>query len=254
MILRCFLNQTNVGEEIMGVKRAKKPKVLKGNAGGSRTRNLTEIVRNDILDGAIPADSRINEVRLASELNVSRTPVRAVLQALLGEGLVEYKHNRGYFVRRFDLAEILDAFEMRALAEGLSARLAAERGLSTSDEVELEAALRMADEAMAFKDLEKARIAYSSANERFHAIVQGAARSHLVSDVISLCYRIPQTVTKNVMAFTIEHAQTRIEQHRLIYQAIFSRKPKEAEALMFEHVIGIRRDIARAFSLKSANQ
>lgn len=234
----------------MSVKSAEKADGSKGSAGNPVPQNLTELIRNDILDGALPADSRINEVRLASEFNVSRTPVRAALQTLLGEGLVEYQQNRGYFVRKFELAEILDAFEMRALAEGLSARLAAERGLLPSDEVTIEDALRDADEAMTFEDLENARIAYSAANERFHGVIQSAARSLLISDVISLCYRIPQTVTRNVMVFTIADAQKRIEQHRLIYQAIFSRKPKEAEALMFEHVVGIRRDIARAFSLK----
>jgi len=240
----------------MTLKGAKKTNDPTGSVGKDlpnslKNKDLIEIIRNDILDSAIPADSRINEARLAAELNVSRTPVRGALQALLGEGLIEYKLNRGYFVRKFELADILDGFEMRALAEGLSARLAAERGLSASDEMEIETALKEADEAMGIKNIEQARIAYSSANERFHNAIQSAARAQLISDVILLCCRIPQTITTNIMAFTFEVATKRIEQHRLIYQAIFSRRPKEAEDLMFDHVISVRRDIARACSLNS---
>src|SRR5580692_4803752 len=90
---------------------------------------VTESIRSALLDGNL-GQGRINEVHLASSLGVSRTPVRAALQMLAGEGLLDHAPNRGFAVRSFSLDEIGDAFEVRALNEGLACRLAAERGLT----------------------------------------------------------------------------------------------------------------------------
>lgn len=212
--------------------------------------HVIETIRNAILDGDIAAGSRINEGQLAQRLAVSRTPIRAALHVLAGEGLITYIRNRGYFVREFDLSEVLDAFEMRALAEAFSARLAAERGLSAHQEVELDESLQLTEEALQCTDIEQARHLYSRSNELFHTVIQSAAGSRLVSDVIALCHRIPQTLTRNVMAFTLEDVRKRGQEHRLIYEAILARRPKEAEERMFDHVIGVRKGIVRALAAK----
>eukprot|EP01035_Chromulina_nebulosa_P034851 gene34851-46815_t len=85
-------------------------------------------IREAILDGSVSAGERINEVRFSRILDVSRTPVRAALQALAGEGLLDYAPNRGFTVREFPLDAIVDAYEIRASLEGVAARFAAERG------------------------------------------------------------------------------------------------------------------------------
>ena len=123
----------------------------------SHSSRVVGVVRSLVLDGVLAPGGRINEVTLSGELGVSRTPIRAALQALVGEGLVEYRHNKGYFVRQFDVSEMFDAFEIRALAEGLAARLAAERGLSPEDEIEIEHSLQMAEDALGLSDIEEAR-------------------------------------------------------------------------------------------------
>ena len=209
----------------------------------SHSSRLVGVIRSLVLDGALAAGGRINEVTLSGELGVSRTPIRAALQALVGEGLVQYRHNKGYFVRQYDVSEMFDAFEIRALGEGLAARLAAERGLSPEDEIEIEQSLQMAEGALKLSDLEEARSVYSESNEIFHAVIQRAAKSPIVSDVIAICYRIPQTFTKNVMAF--HEAPKRLATHYNIYDSILTRRPKEAEQSMYEHVIGIRRALLR---------
>lgn len=216
--------------------------------GELRSTGVLRAVRSAVLDGEILPGSRINEVKLAAALGVSRTPVRSALQVLAGEGIVEYKNNRGFFARQFDLADILDAFEMRALAEGLSARLAAERGLSTQDEIAIEEALAQGEAALQHEDLSAARDAYSAANGAFHNTIQRASRSRLLMDVIALCNSIPQALSQNVMSFSIDSVRVRLNQHREIYHAILSRKPREAETLMVDHVLDVRRAIARDYA------
>lgn len=218
------------------------------STGEQRRANVARSLRTALLDGAYEPGARLNEVQLAAKLGVSRTPIRTALQQLAGEGLVEYKSNRGFFVRRFDIADVLDAFEMRALAEGLAARLAAERGLTPEDEIEIEAALEHGDAALAGGDEVEARRGYSISNDRFHKAIQRAARSRLVADVIASCNSIPQTLSQNVMSFSMEAAHVRAKQHHDMFAAILARKPREAEDLMRAHVLDVRRAVARDFA------
>ncbi len=208
-------------------------------------------IRDHLLDGDFDPGSRVNEVQLASSLGVSRTPVRAALQSLAGDGLVEYRSNRGFFVREFALSDILDAFEMRALAEGFSVRLAAERGLSPADELEIEEALKLGRSALDAKTPEEARARYSASNEAFHRTIHNAAQSRLVRDVVALCNSVPQTIFRNVMSFSSDTVLHRIKQHEAIYEAILTRKPRKAEEIMRNHVLDVRRAIIRDMARKS---
>lgn len=213
-----------------------------------RVAGVTRSLKSALLDGSWEPGARLNEVQLAAQLGVSRTPIRSALQQLAGEGLVEYRSNRGFFVRQFDVADIVDAFEMRALAEGLAARLAAERGLTPHDEIAIEAALQDGESALECEDETEARRLYSESNDKFHGTIQRAARSRLLGDVVALCNTIPQTLSQNVMSFTRTAARARAYQHREIYAAILSRKPREAEDLMRAHVLDVRRAVARDFA------
>jgi len=218
--------------------------------------NITDSLRNGILDGVICPGDRLNEVHLSHEFGVSRTPVRAALQTLVGEGLVDYTPNKGYSARKFDRSDIIDAFEMRALAEGLAARLAAERGLSADVEIDMTDALRGLGDAQSLAEggastADDVRKVYSDANERFHSAIHAAASSRLVTDVISLCNRISLTQTRNIIDFKIDKIGDRNEEHQQIFDAILSRKPMQAEELMYEHDQGVRRALIRVLAKSS---
>src|SRR5258706_8273073 len=99
-----------------------------GSRSGNRALSVMDQIREAILSGSIAAGERLNEVRLSRTLAVSRTPVRAALQALAGEGLLDYEPNRGFTMREFPLDAIVDAYEIRASLQGVSAPFAAESG------------------------------------------------------------------------------------------------------------------------------
>jgi GntR family transcriptional regulator of vanillate catabolism len=168
---------------------------------------------------------------------------------LAGEGLLDYTPNRGFTVRSFPLSEIVDAYEMRALAEGLAARFAAERGLSDTARAELEGALAHGDEILAkAADLNAQRTEYADVNEVFHRKIHEAAESRLVADVLRLCNQIPQASAHNIIAFQIDDMLERHRFHHRIYDAILAREPREAESLMRQHVISIKTSMIRAAS------
>jgi len=77
----------------------------------------------DILAGRYPPDSRIVETRVAREIGTSQAPVREALRGLEALGVVEIHPFRGARVRRPSIAELLEAYAVRAELESLGARL-----------------------------------------------------------------------------------------------------------------------------------
>lgn len=219
-----------------------------GTGGLPRSQTVLDMLRALLLDGRLAADTRLNEVHLSHEFAVSRTPIRAALQTLAGEGLLEYLPNRGYKVRAIPLSEIVDAYEMRALAEGLAARLAAERGLTPEQQSDIERALASGDTILsaAGETPDHQRSAYGEINDRFHRNIRDAAESRLVRDVVQLCQRVPHASAHNIVAFEIDDIRKRHGEHHQIYEAILFREPKKAEALMQAHVLGVKSAAARA--------
>lgn len=70
---------------------------------------------------------RLNEVALAREFNVSRTPLREALNRLVTEEFLTWLPRRGYEVRQLDSKEIFDLYEARAALESAAAVLTCER-------------------------------------------------------------------------------------------------------------------------------
>ena len=77
---------------------------------------------------------RINEVDLARQLNVSRTPLREALNRLVMEGFLTTRLNKGFFARTLDPNEVFNLYEFRSAVEQAMISIACER--STKQELE----------------------------------------------------------------------------------------------------------------------
>jgi DNA-binding transcriptional regulator YhcF (GntR family) len=84
-------------------------------------------LREAILTARLPMGTRINEVELASDWRISRTPIRDALRRLEAEGLVQSAPGRGMIVPVLARADVDELYTMREGLEGMAARLAAER-------------------------------------------------------------------------------------------------------------------------------
>lgn len=85
-------------------------------------------LRRRILDGELEEGSRLNEVHLAEQVGVSRTPLREALGRLASEQMVEQIPHRGFFVRRLCASEARDIYPMRALLDPEALALAGPPG------------------------------------------------------------------------------------------------------------------------------
>jgi DNA-binding GntR family transcriptional regulator len=204
----------------------------KRNSINNRTRAAAEIVaavERQILTGALAPGQRLDELALAKEFGVSRTPVR---EAVLEHGCraVEQRAHRGAFVAEVTLEEIFDVYEVLAELEGLCARLAARR----MDEAERAELLRLHQEMgqlLAPEHREK----YIDLDYRFHGLLIRGARNSALLDHISMCMKRIAPVRRTSMEM-VRSMETAHAEHSKLAKAIIDGDAEGAERIMSEHV------------------
>lgn len=189
------------------------------------------LIKERIRDGRLAPGQRIVAADLAIDLAISGGTLREALRKLTGEGLVVVEPHRGAVVRRLDAADIREIFELRAVIEGLAARLAAERVMAEPAlGAEIVAA---ADETRAAMMLGLA--AYVAANARFHEMVHrasGRARLAALGDQLSL----PVDRLRNRRLAEPAAMAASAADHDAVAVAIAAGRAEEAERLMRAHV------------------
>ncbi|MHB8576782.1 MAG: GntR family transcriptional regulator [Dehalococcoidia bacterium] len=102
----------------------------------TRTQQLIELIRFDIVRDILPSGRRITEEALAERYSVSRTPVREALRVLARESLLRYVPRTGYVVASVDLAEMDDLYAVRvAIEEQVAAHIVVRDAAATLQEL-----------------------------------------------------------------------------------------------------------------------
>ena len=127
---------------------------------------IADQIEELIFDGTFQNGDRLDEIRLAAQFGVSRTPLREAFQRLAVSGLVEQIPRRGVFVRQPGPVELMEMFEVMAELEAACARLAAMR---ITDEAldDLNATNMRCSKTVEMQDAN----GYYLENERFHNIL-----------------------------------------------------------------------------------
>ncbi len=84
-------------------------------------------IRQWIIEFKLKPQQRVNELKLAEALSLSRTPVREALNRLASEGFLVFTPNRGFFCRSLDIADLVAVYEVRSILERGSFELACQR-------------------------------------------------------------------------------------------------------------------------------
>jgi DNA-binding GntR family transcriptional regulator len=129
-------------------------------------------IKRRIITLELQPGQRIDDVHLAGELDLSRTPVREAIFLLGSEGLIEVNSGAGTIVRSLDLLDISQLLEMHLVVSKAVARLAAMR-IEPAQIAELQAAAARVEDAIADRDA----LATTSANSDFHRIEATAAHN-----------------------------------------------------------------------------
>src|ERR1700687_4059380 len=104
----------------------------------TRAEELRLQLADEIVRGALPPGSALDETDVARRFNVSRTPVLEALRQLVASGLVDARAHRGAVVARPSIERLTGMFEAMGELEAVCASLAAER-MMPADRHRLEA-------------------------------------------------------------------------------------------------------------------
>lgn len=193
-----------------------------------------EIIRRKVLTMELEPGQPIDEVKLARELGLSRTPLREIVQRLSGEGYLTLEKNRGAKVSSMDIATLGEFFQAAPMIYAAISQLAAERATQThiSELKEIQVKFRRS-----LTDGDRREIALH--NNAFHRAIGRIANSpYLIASLDRLLIdhaRISLTFYNPSSQDVIERIETAADQHDQMIQAFERHLPDEAVSITLEH-------------------
>lgn len=188
---------------------------------------VAELLRQRIFDRTLEPGSWIDELKIAEEFGISRTPLREALKVLAAEGLVTMKVRRGAYVTEVSEKDLRDVYHLLSLLESDAAAVVAST-MTPEQLTELETL---------HQDLEKQvhdRDAFFATNEQFHMrlleLADNRWRSQMVQDL-----RKVMKLNRHHSLFREGRLVDSLAEHRALMQALLARDPARAEAVTREH-------------------
>jgi DNA-binding GntR family transcriptional regulator len=198
-------------------------------------------LRHSIVHGDLEPGQRLRSDALATELRVSRTPVREALRKLEAEGLVAHSGPR-LLVRALSEQDLTELFYVREALEGMAARLAAEN--ATSSEI---AHIRELLDDMEIVSHRGDLGALRRLSGVFHQLICLAARNNrLMQSLQGLLDHVRQMQTSTL--YEAGRSADALKEYRALLQAIESRDADRAEALARGHrrrTLALRKEMLR---------
>ncbi len=197
-------------------------------------------LRDAVVAGELPANSRLPEPELAKRLGVSRTPLREAIRQLAAEGLLVTRPRVGTFVSEIRARDVEDTFAIRAVLEGLAARQAAANPDPAKATILPEILAELQKKTRDYR-------IYHEAAGRFHDAIFGLSGNQRLQTMYrTLIHQV--TRLRSLSLATPKRPEVSLQEHRRIAAAILRGKGAEAERLMRAHVEGagvvVRRRIA----------
>lgn len=187
-------------------------------------------LRRAILKGELKPGERLMEIQLASQLGVSRTPVREAIRKLELEGLVLMIPRKGAEVAEITEKNLRDVLEVRCALEELAVQLACER----MDEEGLEKLRRAADDFVSVQsnaDITKV----AQADVDFHDIIYMATKNDKLIQMLN-------NLREQMYRYRIEYLKQKdsyprlVSEHKEIIAAIEKHDKAKAIRITSQHI------------------
>ena len=188
---------------------------------------VAEQLRQRIFRRELEPGSWIDELKIAEEFGISRTPLREALKVLAAEGLVTMKVRRGAYVTEMSEKDLRDVYHLLSLLESDAAGVVATT--ATAEQLQALQALH--------QELEEAtgnRERFFAVNERFHMLLLELAdnrwRSQMVADL-----RKVMKLNRHNSLFKQGRVEDSLNEHRAILAAMLARDAKATMKAMQAH-------------------
>lgn len=200
-----------------------------------QTSSLASVVQGElermILSGELAPGSKLTEMALATQLGVSRGPLREAFRMLEEAGLVRTEKNRGVFVRDIPIDEAVEIFDLRAAMEELVGRRLAET-ITPAQLKEVRALVDAMERLVKSGDVRQ----YHLLNLQFHErLVEMAGNRKLSAIYRKLIKELSLFRRLNLADGWLMPISA--GEHRAIVKAIASGDAEAAGRAMFDHVM-----------------
>lgn len=187
-------------------------------------------LREEILANRLQAGTELQESALATQLGVSRAPVREAIGRLATEGLVVVRPRRGAVVRELSRDDFLEAYQVREALEAMAARLATFR----LDDEDL-ARLEQLTSTMATHAEREEVDAFFEANAAFHAALVDASGNRRLRELYAQLVGQMNRYRRRSLALRGSLHQS-VAEHRAILAALAARDSDRAGLLVADHI------------------
>ncbi|WP_043004297.1 GntR family transcriptional regulator [Comamonas testosteroni] len=188
---------------------------------------VAEQLRQRIFRRELEPGAWIDELKIAEEYGISRTPLREALKVLAAEGLVTMKLRRGAYVTEVSRKDISDVYRLLSLLEADAAAEVA--GKATDEQLQR---LQLTHEELKQNTADAER--FFALNESFHMQILDIAdnrwRNQLVADL-----RKVMKLNRHKSLFKQGRIEDSLAEHEAIMQALLRRDPKIAMSAVQQH-------------------
>lgn len=188
---------------------------------------VAEQLRQRIFRRELEPGSWIDELKIAEEFGISRTPLREALKVLATEGLVTMKVRRGAYVTEVSDKDLRDVYHLLALLESDAAAVVA----AQASDAQLQTLQALHQELAASTDN---RQQFFAINERFHmhllALADNRWRDQMVADL-----RKVMKLNRHNSLLKQGRMTESLQEHQRIMDALLARQPEAAAAAMQAH-------------------
>lgn len=212
--------------------------------------DVYRILRDRILSQELKAGEKLSDLRLSSELGVSRTPIREALHQLAQDGVVIAEPNRGFFVATFTRADLEEIFELRRVLEiyaiqrlgGQDHREELEHALHELEHVE-----RLIANAKTPAEKLDAGEAFLKTDRGFHSWLVSTVGNKRMSTIVGGLWTqiaIFQQVEDEIPDWML----VAVEQHRVLLSLLIVGDIERATPLMSDHLEDMRELVLEDFA------
>ncbi|MGZ6300272.1 MAG: GntR family transcriptional regulator [Candidatus Limnocylindria bacterium] len=198
------------------------------DSSASATATVYERLRRLILDGVIPPATVISQSKLATELGVSRTPLREALRRLQQDGLVEAERHRRPRVPPYDFMELESVFSQRIVLESFAVGVTVARA-TADDLADLERLLA------AVRATRRPTPEWEKVHREFHMRLVSNSGPYFVDAISRLWDRSYRYGRPGFDADESGSSKAADEDHVALVQAFFDRDPTRAAHVMARH-------------------
>ena len=195
----------------------------------SLAEQVFERLENDILIGKYQRGAVLTELKLVTDLGVSRTPVREALHRLEQEHIIEITP-KGILILGVTEQDLNDIFAIRLRIEGLASSFAAQN-MTAEQLAELKEALELQEFYVTKQDPEHIK----TMDSRFHQLIYRYCGSSVLNDTLLPLHKKVQKYRRASVEDN-SRAQQSLSEHRAIFEAIEARNAALAEKCTTEHI------------------